>query len=281
MLPAAMPFGLSLKRFLREVVADEITEEEAYRRIYREDALYAGRPNGALDLTEPVAGGVECPICGTRAERFLPFGLDNRPNVQCPTCGSVERHRILWLYLSRYSDFLKRPARVLHTAPEPCMAGPLREAHGEGYVSVDRFNAFADVEADLKALPFEDGRFDIFLSSHVLEHIRDDRPAMGELARVLRPGGWAVIMVPYDPERPTYEDPSIDTPEGRLEAFGHPFHFRIYGNDMTARLAEAGLQATVLGSKDLFDAATRRRFRLNSNHLLYCRKPVEERRASG
>jgi len=274
-----MPFGLNLKRFLRDVVADEITEEEAYRRVYREDALCDDRPGtasatatGPPDPPAPGAGGVECPICGTRADRFLPFGLDNRLNVQCPLCGSVERHRIMWLYLARRTDFLKRPLRVLHTAPEPCMEARFRAVHGDGYVTVDRFAAHADVETDIKTLPFEDGRFDVVLSSHVLEHVRNDRSAIRELGRVLRPDGWAVIMVPYDPDRPTYEDPAIDTPEARLAAFGHPFHFRIYGNDLPARLAAVGLEAEVLGSKALFEPAVRRRFRLNNNHLLHCRK---------
>ena len=270
-----MPFGLNLKRFLRGVVDDEITEEESYRRVYREDALCDDLPNAAPGNTSPagtVASDIECPICGMQADRFLPFGLDNRPNVQCPSCGSVERHRILWLYLAEHTDFMTRPARVLHTAPEPCMEDRFRDIHGAGYVTIDRFNAFADVETDIKTLPFEDGQFDVILSSHVLEHIRDDRPAIRELGRVLRPGGWSVIMVPYDPDKPTYEDSSIDTPEGRLEAFGHPFHFRIYGNDMAERLAEAGLESEVLAAKDIFDPAVRRRFRLNRNHLLYCRK---------
>ncbi|MBT5413240.1 MAG: methyltransferase domain-containing protein [Rhodospirillaceae bacterium] len=276
-----MSFGLNLKRFLRGVVADEITEEEAYRRVYREEALCDGQPDVAPDGPAPASGEVECPICGNRAGRFLPFGLDNRPNVQCPTCGSVERHRILWLYLAGQTDFMTRPARVLHTAPESCMEGRFRELHGDGYVGVDRFSAGADVETDIKALPFEEGRFDIVLSSHVLEHIRNDRPAIRELGRVLRPGGWAVVMVPYDPDNPTYEDSSIDTPEGRLAAFGHPFHFRVYGNDLPARLSEAGLDAKVLATKDLFDAETRRRFRLNNNHLLHCRKAGRNRPASG
>jgi hypothetical protein len=79
-------------------------------------------------------------------------------------------------------------------------------------------------------------------------------------------------MVPYDPERPTYEDPSITTPEGRMAAFGHPFHHRIYGRDLPDRLRAAGLEAQVFATRDLFDAAARRRFRLNCNHLLDCRK---------
>lgn len=267
-----MAFGLNLKRFVAGLVREGLSEEEAYRQVYRQDDLY--RP-GAVPAGRPAAPGADqCPICGTAAAAFLPFGLDSRPGAQCPSCGSVERHRIMWLYLKERADFLTRRQRVLHAAPEPCMEPHFRRHHGAGYVTLDRFNAFVDVEADLKALPFADGQFDVVLASHVLEHVAADRPALAELARVLVPGGRATIMVPFDPRRDTYEDPAITTPEGRLAAFGHPFHFRIYGRDLVDRLAAAGLMAEVLSTSALFPSAWRQRYRLNNNHLLACRKPL-------
>jgi SAM-dependent methyltransferase len=265
-----MAFGLDLKRFVADLVREGLSEEEAYRQVYRQDDLYTP---GSVRAGRPAAPGADkCPICGTAAEAFLPFGLDSRPGAQCPSCGSVERHRIMWLYLEGRTDFLTRRQRVLHLAPEPCMEPRFRRQHRAGYVTLDRFNAFVDVEADLKALPFADGRFDVVLASHVLEHVAQDRPALAELARVLVPGGQAAVMVPFDPDRDTYEDPGITTPEGRLAAFGHPFHFRIYGRDLIDRLAAAGLKADVLSSRALFPRAWRKRFRLNNNHLLACRK---------
>ncbi len=267
-----MPFGLNLERFVADLVREGLSEEEAYRQVYRQDDLY--KP-GAVPAGKPAAAGADqCPICATAAEAFLPFGLDGRPGAQCPSCGSVERHRIMWLYLKERTDFLTRRRRVLHLAPEPCMEPHFRRHHGAGYVTLDRFNTFVGVEADLKALPFADHQFDVVLASHVLEHVADDRPALAELARVLVPGGRASIMVPFDANRDTYEDPAITTPAGRLAAFGHPFHYRIYGRDLVDRLAETGLAAEVLTTRTLFPPGWRKRYRLNNNHLLACRKPL-------
>jgi SAM-dependent methyltransferase len=205
--------------------------------------------------------------------RFLPFGLNGRRNSRCPVCGSVERHRFLWLYLLGATDFLGGRHRLLHTAPEPCLEDRLRPLPNLRYLSVDRFNPFADLSADLTDLPLPTAGFDRLITSHVLEHIPDDRAAMAELARVLRPNGEAIVMVPFDPSRPTTaEDPAMDTPAKRLAAYGHPFHYRIYGADLTDRLADAGLSARIVESKRYLTAHQRRRFRINRNHLLHCRR---------
>jgi SAM-dependent methyltransferase len=162
---------------------------------------------------------------------------------------------------------------VLHTAPEPFLAQALDRLPLLRRVGVDRFNPSADVQADLTGLPFPDGRFDVVLSSHVLEHVRDDDAAIAELARVLRPGGWAAIMVPYDPKRPvTDEGRDVASPSERLARFGHPYHYRIYGADLTLRLAAAGFRVSVLSSKRLLTPHQRRRYRINRNYLFFCRR---------
>lgn len=259
-----MLFGL--KRLLPTI--EESALDEA--AIYRLEALYARPTRGNLR-----PGLLQCPICGTRASRFNPFGLADRPNAQCPTCGSVERHRLLWLFLTRYTDLLRRRLRVLHTAPEPCFEPRLRACHGRGYVTVDRFDPHVDRQADLTALPFADASFDVFLCSHVLEHVPHDAAALAELSRVTRPGGWGVIMVPFDPARPTFEDPAIDTPAGRMAAYGHPYHYRIYGADLPDRLRGVGFDVRTISTKRLFPGHQRRRYRLNNNSLILCRKPFD------
>src|SRR5690606_26018849 len=134
------------------------------------------------------------------------------------------------------------------------------------YVSVDRFNPAADVNADLTALPFPEGRFDLILSSHVLEHVPDDASAIAELARVLRPGGTAIVMVPFDPRRPaTDEGADVASPAVRMARFGHPYHYRIYGADLPDRLAAAGLVPHLVASKRLLTGHQRRRYRVNAN----------------
>lgn len=225
-------------------------------------------------------GELECPICGVRAARFLPFGLSGRRNAQCPGCGSAERHRFLWLYLATRTRLLTQRLRLLHTAPEPCLEARLRAIPNHQYVSVDRFDPAADWRADLTALPFADGSFDLILSSHVLEHIPDDRRAIKELSRVLRPGGHAIIAVPFDPNcTVSPEAPADATPAQRQARFGHPYHFRYYGRDIADRLAEAGLTAHRIDSKRLLTGHTRRRFRINRNSIFHCR--VSSKRVDG
>ncbi|NBC33268.1 MAG: methyltransferase domain-containing protein [Alphaproteobacteria bacterium] len=216
-------------------------------------------------------GLLTCPICGTRAARFLPFGLSGRRNARCPGCGSAERHRFLWLYLTRRTRLLERRLRILHTAPEPCLAARLRARPNLRTVTVDRFDPAADRRADLTALPFADAAFNLVLSSHVLEHIPDDRAAIAEIARVLHPGGEAIIAVPFDPHAArSPEAPAAATPAARQALFGHPYHFRTYGRDLVDRLAEAGLIARRVDSTAILTPHRRRCFRINRNHLFHC-----------
>ncbi len=255
-----MLFGLERRQ--GAIARDALAEAEVYgdRRLYE-------RPRRA----RPPGGGLQCPLCGTSARRFLSFGLAARRNAQCPGCGSLERHRLLWLYLMRRTDFAVRRYRVLHTAPEPCLSEALGRLPHLRPRSLDRFNPRADVQADLTDLPFGAGEFDVVLSCHVLEHIPDDGAAIRELARVLKPTGWAVIMVPYDPRRPaTEEGRHIASPALRLARFGHPYHYRIYGADLVARLAAGGLRASPLSSNRLLPGHQRRRYRINDNSLFRC-----------
>ena len=252
-----------LERLKDSIAKDALSEARVYgdRRLYRRRAARVA------------PGMLACPICGASARRFLAFGLDRRRNALCPSCGSLERHRLLWHYLLEHSDLALRRHRVLHTAPEPFLEEALARLPKLRRISVDRFNAEADVRADLTDLPFPDGRFDVVLSSHVLEHVRDDGAAIAEFARVLRPGGWAAIMVPYDPKLPaTDEGRDIAAPAERLARFGHPYHYRIYGADLGPRLAAAGFQVSVLWSERLLTPHRRRRYRINRNYLFFCRR---------
>lgn len=255
---------LRLDREVRTITAEGLSAAEVYRRedLHRRRAPRATAP-----------GLLNCPVCGSSAACFLPFGLGGRRNALCPNCGSLERHRFLWLYLSRHTRLLRQVARVLHTAPEPCLEPRLRALPNLRYRSLDLFDPTADVRADLCDLPFGTGAFDLLLSSHVLEHLPDDRPALGELARVLRPGGRAVIMVPYDPGlAETEEGGHVTAPAERLARFGHPYHYRNYGADFPQRLAAAGFMVTPVRVKRLLTPHRRRFFRLNDNFLFDCRR---------
>jgi SAM-dependent methyltransferase len=155
----------------------------------------------------------------------------------------MERHRLLWLFLRERTDLLDGPHRLLHLAPEPVFHRRLSVLPGLDYVTADLDSPLARDRVDVTALPYADDSFDAILCNHVLEHVPDDRRAMRELHRVLRPGGWAILQVPIRSGRATtYEDPTVTGPAERRRAFGQEDHVRIYGRDYEERLAEAGFR---------------------------------------
>ena len=130
------------------------------------------------------------PIDGSSYRKFLPYGYQNlRQNALCPGTLSLERHRLLWLYLDRKTTFLTDSIRVLHIAPEQVFYKKFKSFSHWDYTTSDLHSPLADVKADICALPFEDNSYDFILCNHVLEHIPNDLKAMEELYRVLKPGG--------------------------------------------------------------------------------------------
>lgn len=130
---------------------------------------------------------------------------------------------------------------LLHFAPEHALRGRMEAVPGLRYVTADLDPEGVDVQLDITAMPFEDGAFDAILCSHVLEHVADDRAAMSELHRVLKPGGWATVLVPLDLSREiTYEDFGVTAPEDRVREFGQHDHVRMYAPDIVQRLEGVG-----------------------------------------
>ena len=164
-----------------------------------------------------------------------------RPNTLCPQCNSLERHRLLWLYIKANPMLLSGKKKVLHIAPEPIFAKLLKSFTEIDYLSADLDPSLAMVGMDLTNIAYPDASFDAVLCYHVLEHIPDDVQAMRELHRVLKPGGWAILQSPLEASRETtYEDFTIVTPEAREQAFKQGDHVRIYGRDYKSRLVQAG-----------------------------------------
>jgi len=191
-----------------------------------------------------------CPVCGCSCRSFRPYGRPRRPQARCPSCGSLERHRLLWLFLTAHSDlFDGRPKSVLHLAPEACLEQQLSRRLGRGYLTADLFQP-AMIRMDLCSVPFPDGHFDAVLCSHVLEHVSDDRRAMGEIRRVLKTSGWAVLQVPITGEK-TVEDPTVTTPQERERRFGQADHLRAYGLDFPERLQQAGFRVRTITIQEL------------------------------
>ncbi|MBF0596771.1 methyltransferase domain-containing protein [Faecalibacter sp. WQ 117] len=182
------------------------------------------------------------PIDNQGYKNLLPYGYENqRDNVLSPGTYSLERHRLMWLYLKNETDFFTKSAKVLHIAPEQSFIKRFRNLKHLNYTTSDLESPLADVKADICDLPFEDNSYDVIFCNHVLEHIPDDAKAMSELFRVMKPGGWGILQVPISYQRDvTYEDPTITSKEDRRREFGQYDHVRVYGMDYYKRLENAG-----------------------------------------
>lgn len=184
------------------------------------------------------------PIDGKSFRMFLPYGYGTqRNNVLSPSTLSLERHRLLWLYLQNETDFftLKEKKKVLHFAPEQEFYKRFKKQANIDYTTTDLFSPLADVKADICNLPFNDNSYDIIFCNHVLEHIPDDTKAMQELFRVMKPGGMGIFQIPQDLKRATtFADDSITDPKERTRIFGQYDHVRIYGRDYFDKLRTIG-----------------------------------------
>ncbi|MEP1035012.1 class I SAM-dependent methyltransferase [Ekhidna sp.] len=215
---------------------------------------------------------VECPVCESHFRKFLPYGrLSSRSNALCPKCLSLERHRLIWLYLRRKTDFFSKEARMLHVAPELCFMNRFEALENLDYISADIESPLAKVKMDIHEIPFEDNSIDIIFCNHVLEHVDDDMKALSEMKRVLKPGGWAILQVPFFYPLPesTYEDQTIIDPKEREKAFGQDDHVRMYGKDYAKRLASSGLQVHEERIIDELSADEKSRYALPDSEIIY------------
>ena len=182
------------------------------------------------------------PIDGNTFRAFLPYGYNKiRNNVLSPSTYSLERHRLLWLYLKNETSFFKAKLKVLHFAPESALMNQFKKLKNISYDTIDLNSPIADIKADICDLPFLDNSYDLILCNHVLEHIVDDNKAIRELYRVLKKNGIGIFQVPIDYNRDTtFEDFSVTNKKDRNKLFGQYDHVRIYGLDFFDRLQKAG-----------------------------------------
>lgn len=181
-----------------------------------------------------------CPVCENHVELFHPFGLKQRKNALCPICGSLERHRFVWVFFEKFTNLFNLPSkRFLHIAPEACLSKRLSNAAGVNYISSSFSPGKAMITMDIRKTGFPNESFDVIYCSHVLEHIEEDFIAILELNRILDRKGWAIFQVPIL-NQPTYEDFSIKSPKQRELAFGQKDHVRKYGIDFKDRLSNGG-----------------------------------------
>lgn len=216
---------------------------------------------------------VRCPCCEKRARRFI--ADYNRARAKCPNCFSEERQRALRLFLEEWLGIPTEPAYLLHQAPDSPLRPWLESRPGYAYIAADLAAPHVALRYDLQRIPFRSSSFDVIIASHVLEHIDDDRAALAEILRTLKPGGSLVAMVPIDASRSdTYEDPTVTTPDERAVSYWQSDHVRLYGRDFPSRLAEAGFSVTMVQPSERLSPAMVRRFGLSVDPNVYKRVPI-------
>tara|TARA_R110002074_G_scaffold57077_4_gene140449 strand:+ start:7017 stop:7781 length:765 start_codon:yes stop_codon:yes gene_type:complete len=212
----------------------------------------------------------EDPIDGHTFRSFLPYGYENpRENVLSPSTLSLERHRLLWLFLKKETNFFTAPLKVLHFAPEQAFYKRFKKLKNLDYTTTDLNSPLADVKADICNLPFEENTFDVLFCNHVLEHIPDDTKAMSELYRVLKPGGWGIFQIPQDLKREkTFEDNTITDKVERAKIFGQYDHVRIYGRDYFNKLRTIGFTVNEVDYTKLLTPDEINRYRLATGEII-------------
>ena len=220
----------------------------------------------------------DCPVCGTRIRAFTQGGgsFRRRRRGYCPRCNSKARHRRVWIHCRDETDLFDRPAiELLHVAPKYCLSRRIVRMPNVRYSAVDIVpRPLVTMIGDLTDLEVPSERYDAILCVHVLEHIVDDRSAIGEMWRVLRPGGWAVINVPVALDSPTFEDATLVTPNERRRAFGEADHVRVYGADLIDRLQDVGFEVELYRGDHLPESVIERHGLTTDEHVFHCVKPT-------
>jgi len=215
---------------------------------------------------------VECPVCEKTFKKFLPYGYNEyqRDNVLCPYDLTLERHRLMWVYLKTKSNFFIDDLKVMHIAPEQCFYKLFRNQKNIDYTTGDLESPLADIHFDLHKIPLEDNKYDVIFCNHVMEHVENDIQCMQELLRIMKPGGWGIFQVPIDRTRDTtYEDATITDPKEREKHFWQYDHVRLYGTNYPDVLRSAGFEVEEYDYKKELDKETYKRYCFDEGEMLY------------
>jgi SAM-dependent methyltransferase len=234
------------------------------------------------------AGSGQCNLCESRV-RFsnisndlgrtlggygFAYSLDefetlNHRRYRCPVCGSFDRDRLYKLFIDRFLA-PEGIRRVLDFAPSESLSAYLRSRDDFTYRSADLMMAGVDDVVDITDMPmYDDGSFDFFVCSHVLEHVPDDSRALGELFRVLSPGGVGIVMTPVAPEGSFDEDPSVTDENTRWRRFAQGDHVRLYDRStLCSRIRQAGFDVEAL-DHHTFGEAVFNRHAIAAGSVLY------------
>lgn len=224
-----------------------------------------------------LGSGKRCPICGAERRKFLPYGyVTQRENALCPSCLSLERHRLLWLYLSGETSLEKSRPTLLHIAPEVSLMSKFKAIYKgfpKRYITADLESPLAHLHFDVQQIPLHDDYADVIICNHLLEHVEDDHKAMCEIYRIMKSGGWGILLSPVEYDRQvTFEDDSITDPKERTRIFGQYDHRRIYGLDYADRLRAAGFHVEEIRYLDSIPLELREKYALTDEIIYLVRK---------
>jgi SAM-dependent methyltransferase len=221
-------------------------------------------PNAALKFAKGALYNYKCPVCESAVKDFLPlpdeyyknlekyrmiYNYDqietlNHSKYRCPICLSNDRDRIYTLYLK---DFFrsaeKKKYNLVDFGPSLGFSNWLKKQDKIRYRSADLFLKDVDDKVDITDMQlYKDGQFDIFICSHILEHVIDPNKALAELFRITSKGGWGIIMVPLvNGIEETQEDPTHESAEDRWKNYLQNDHLRLFGkSDFVRRIEKAG-----------------------------------------
>tara|TARA_B100001540_G_scaffold173934_1_gene153706 strand:- start:8888 stop:9655 length:768 start_codon:yes stop_codon:yes gene_type:complete len=217
----------------------------------------------------------EDPINGKTYRRLLPYGrLRSRENAIAPDSMSLERHRLMWLFLKEKTNFFHDNLKCLHIAPEYCFIKLFKSMKNLDYITADLISPWADIKMDVHEIPFEDNTFDVVICNHVLEHVANADQVMKEFFRVMKVGGWGIFQVPIDKNNPnTEEDPLVTDPKERERLYWQSDHLRLFGLDYGKKLANAGFTVTEDDFINTLPSSLIKRYALPEGEIVYfCEK---------
>lgn len=196
----------------------------------------------------------ECNICGFNLNAYVSGGIKNdimkklsiigggfRDTYRCPNCGSNDRTRLIYFYISKFIN-VKNDTNILHVAPEIEVEKYLRKK-SNFYISTDLFSKNVSLNSDISDLCFKNDFFDLIICNHVLEHVKDLKKALKEIYRVLNKNGLAILQVPISPVlEKTIEAKNNWSNTDKLKNFGQSDHNRLIGLDYKNLLNQIGFK---------------------------------------